>query len=307
MATSNQGQAASALDCLQMWTDELKLVENALVKAEAEAEKACACYESIRNIKIKLTGYQNQINTTHDIIVKIEAELDILFAQIHYDVCEKTSCTVEAMQILYCYIKNFFECLDDLSEEVMGIISSIECLNLSKPSIILECLKKLMEKLNAIVAMQEEIIKMIIEIVQAAIEIDKLLCLEEGTYSETAEDKSNLNVTDIGCSVAGFVYELCDYYSKPSDMESSLPEGLGEKTIFMTPPCTDLDKKFPIVNNEPESFYTELSSAVSNIDIICQQAKDDCDEKRKCADEIKACKENLINAIAAATEAKACK
>ncbi len=309
MATSSQQQALNDIDCLQMWKEELRRVQNALIKAEAEADRACSCYTTILNIKAKLNIYRDNINITNAIIVKIEAELGILLAQLQDDVCNKAQCTVEAMKVLYCFILDFFDCLDKLIvDNVTSLINEIECFNLNKPSIVLKCLQALLEKLTIVAAMQQAVIKQIIEVVECAIEVDKLLCLpEEGNEGDIS--------TGGNCSLENFVSVLNTYYSKNSEGKV-LNIGSGAVKIndddeqiqiglFMDEICTDISNEFPI--NNPNGFYGKLDTAVNVIEGVCVQVKEHCDDKRKDADELRACKENLENAIAAATEAKACK
>lgn len=292
MAASQQ-QANNDMDCLEMWKDELRQTQNILVKAEAEAQQACATYETIVSVKNKLNIYLDNIDATAFIISKIQDELAVFLSQIN-DACEKTECTVEAMKVLYCFIKEFFECTDTFSTTISGFITQIECLNLSgKPSIVLKCLQTLTEKLNVTIATQEAMIKLIIEIVQDAIEIDKLIC----------------NST---CgSLQSLVFALIKKHrsiaarKRDKDILLTFKSEPNTKTQFMSGlEGLNLIVQFPITD---EPTRMNLSDAVNAIDGVCEEAKEECDKQRQEADIVRACKQSLENAIAAATEAKACK
>ncbi len=290
-AQNNQGgqREGQGQSCLEEWKKDLEKVQNALVRKSAEANQAYLAMSNSSVWEGKLKTYWENVDKTNKLILEVTAELTVFNGQ-SSTVCTNTGHVVSAVDVLFCFLKDFFRCTDRLSINLSTLINQIKCLNEPNlgSSILLKCLGDLSDKLNAAIAAQQEILKLIVTILKQARMLNSTVCATEG---------------DEGCSFIGLIETLSVRFNHEAE------EG---NPISDMPDCPDesscdgaftLDPKMPL---EQDEYYTKTKSQYELSQQETAQLKKDyyilLEEQKKLVD----CKKSLSDAIDAAESAKSC-
>lgn len=173
---SNQQQD---ITCMTTWEDELKTTQNQLVEVCAERDKFQKQYNNATTWTNKLKKYWDWIQETEELIKIIASELQV-FKKHTNKVCMNTKCTNEAVEILYCCVIAFYQCTDQLKQQIYDLFNKIDCLNdpeiNTSSSVIYKCLTTLTTKLEEALQKQKETLANMIEVLKCAYMLDESIC-----------------------------------------------------------------------------------------------------------------------------------
>lgn len=271
--------------CIKNWEEDLKKTTNKLKKVCAEKDRYSDKFTNAAHWESKLKRYWDSILVTEELAKKVASDLE-LFKAHTAKVCENTTCTVEGVKILYCYVRDMFECTDALNEYIAVLLTDIDCLKdqslNAKSSIIVGCLKTISVKLNEAILNQQEVIKKIIQILQYAFLLDESICSPHCSLKwqlEKLEDlfpKTNGSWEDRDdCQVS----ESCDAAIEP---RPELPIG---KDVF-----------YNLTKNQHGSSVLEKD-----------QIRKDFDDWRRACEALISCQASLKEALETSRAVQACK
>ena len=164
--------------CIKSWEEDLKKTTNKLKRVSAEKNRYSDKFTNAANWEDKLKRYWDGILVTEELAKKVASEID-LFKDHTAKVCDNTDCTVDAVKILFCYVRDLFQCTDELNEYIAVLLTEIKCLDPSlnaKSSIIIGCLKSISDKLNEAILKQQEVLKKMIQILQYTFLLHESIC-----------------------------------------------------------------------------------------------------------------------------------
>jgi hypothetical protein len=210
----NPGDSTCVECCYDSWQDELKTVTqkyNSAVETAMQLQNKLTFITDRRN---KYRKWVDEINSAQELSKEICNQLELIALQsdkIWYNSCK----AVEAIEILFCMIRDFFMQLDLIKTQYDDIQNCIT--NNSDPSLIkgqgiLKSLDDYKTKLDIVIKLRDDIIKNIV----AAVKIANLLrnnistkdCPADG-YNPCASDQKPCAGTD---SFYGFKTIICDWF-----------------------------------------------------------------------------------------------
>ena len=294
-------------NCLEQWKEDLIATSNALIKTQAKAAQAYQLYAYSATWENKLKIYCENVEQTNDLIAEILVELGQFCGQVQV-VCENTKCVVQALDVLFCYLKDFFTCTDALNTSLSNLINRIKCLNDPNlgSSIILKCLNDMSEKLTATIAGQREILKLIINILKMARILKEMICESEehdcGLYDQLGALLLRFNHS--GSTPGASVSTNPD--SSPAPAPSTNPDTESPSCEDEEASCTgELDNK-PVMPLDQDDYWDTTKDQYSRAQEESATNKANYDACREEQKKLEACKKRLSDAVAAAEEAKAC-
>ena len=269
-------------DCIKKWESDLRKATNALVKKQAELNKAQKKYENAQTWDKKLESLFKDLKQTDERSANVLEEIGVL-SSILEKVCENTACVKEVVEILYCMIKEFYECTDQLKQKLTNIKREIECLNdpglNASTSIVIKCIEDLCAKIDEAIKSQQELIKKLIEVVKCTCELYESLCGED-------------------CSLSTIIV----------DLETLFSQGPGEANAeCKTDSCNANLQPKPTMPLNCDPFYKQINDQTKNAEKELEEAKKEYSDLRKERDKLLSLKNSLAEAIKAAQAAKACK
>ncbi len=278
---SNSNQRDTA-DCIKNWENDLRKASNALTKKQAELNRAEASYDNAQKWATKLDdlckGLIKTDELSKDVLEEIRQVISILIK-----VCENTACVKEVIEILYCIIKDFFECTDALKQKLADIKREIECLNdpglNTSTSIILKCIEDLCLKIDDALKTQQDLIKQVIEVVRCICQLNESLC-------------------GIDCSLRSQINDLETLFSQGPEENGGNCE---------TDSCDEKLQPKPSMPLDCDPFYTDSKETAEKANSELDAAKERRSELRKERDGLLSLRNSLIDAIEAAKAAKDCK
>ncbi len=289
-------------DCLSTWKEELRKTSNALKIEQAKSDKAQITYANASVWESKLKSYWTNIQKSNEIGIKISDELKSF--KKHTDiVCQKTDCSVQALELIFCLIKEFFECTDDLKEKVSDLQKQIECRNEPglnpQSSKVLQCLKNFSDKLDLAIAGQQELIKMVINVVKCAIQIHESICSTPCGLRELL-----VKLIDIfeGCGDQEEVQVSSKKGHKHEDHHKDEDPECGPDNS-----CNAKLEPVPVMPISDDPYYTGTEDQYNKAKSEKETYKKEADEAKEKTETLASFKKSLEDAIAAAVEAKACK
>lgn len=313
--------------CYDTWQNELKVVTqkyNSANETAAQLQKMLAFVTDRRN---KYRKWLDELNNAQDLAVEICNQLELIALQsdkIWYNSCK----AVDAIEILFCMIRDFFMQIDLIKTQYDDLQNCIT--NNTDPSLvrgqgILKSLDDYKAKLDVVIKLKDDIIKNII----AAIKIANLIrnsistkeCPDEDHKYDPCADNPTPCAGDDN-SYYGFKTVICEWYNAFKCDVDCVDTGTGDTnteakgqqkqydTNVIQSDCGDDSCElvptfdFPICNNSykkcvqdwlsaDESKYTELTD-------LLQKAN-----KKKEA--LTACKTSLDKAIKAVDPKERCK
>ena len=272
----------SAKNCLEDWEQDLKDASNKLRQALEEKAGYGAKFSNASQWEGKLRLFWSCIQHTWELNKKIAGHL-VLFHEQTELVCRNVECSQLAIKHLFCGVKEIFECTDYLKEKIADFFMKVECLNddsiNANTSFIIECITNILIKLQEAIAKQQQIIKMVIDIMKCINEIEEAIC-------------------DDDCGVKGKVHYLITLYPKPE--EEPGPCDLEKSCTATLEPCPErpfnCDKvyiytrdQFDLAGKEKEEVREELEEACKEWETLasCERSLRDAIE---CSKAVKECR-----------------
>jgi len=289
MAVKEKDHSNDTQDCSLTWKDQLKQAKNGYAVQKSLTDKAYVEYTNSAVWENKLKVYWDNIQATNELGKKISNEL-LLFKKHTDRVCTNTQCTVEALEYLFCIVKDFFDCTDQLKGELSDLQKLIDCLNNPdlKPgsSIILTCLKDFSDKLDAAIAGQHDLLKMVINVLKCARQLHESVCSTDCSLTTQLDDL------------------ICLFNTPESEGEAASDDhDCGDSSQS----CHGMLKPKPAMPLEDDPYYKKTKDQFEKSEQETDQLESDYNAAREEAEKILSYKNSLMDAINAAEAAKDCK
>lgn len=330
--------------CYSNWRAELKTVLKSYHQEKEAADQIQKKLNLISERKSKYRQWLDEINKAEELARMICYQLEIISGQTR-KVWYSASKATEAIELLFCMVRKFFQEVDYLKlryDELWKCIEKNTHPSLEGGKGIIECLKKYLEKLEAIIKTRDDIVKFIVETIKLA------NLLQNNIYTKTLDPKLNpcdpekiecVECKDASAHEYGFLSLIIGWYCEldchndcpptsgpcadkpPKDSSKgnnpSAQQSYQQKRPTPPPPpppsddkCGDKDcelvpiLQFPICNSEYKGCVTGWWETD---DCAVKQLSDDLKEKNKVKEGLLACKTSLEKAITEADPANKCK
>jgi hypothetical protein len=275
--------------CYDTWTDELKEVNTKFSEADEEAKHMLMELNYISERRDKLKIWYDELTKANDLSQYICDHLEVMQDQID-KVAKNTSYAVQAIQILYCMIRDFYMQIDLIKTKYDEIYTCIRCLNdpvLVPGQGILKCLEEYGKKLNIVIATRDELLKMVMMAIYTAYRINKNLAQEYGLYMVIGEWRITFNC-DENCG--GASVSPSDYKTQSSGIQTSYEKEQEKKKKCKLAPRL----QFPICN---DPYYGEIKDKYENDKGKASELAKDLIDLNKKKESLMACKQSLEAAI----------
>jgi hypothetical protein len=299
--------------CYDTWQVELTSVTQ---KYSSAVEKATQLQNKLTFITDRRNKYRkwlDEINNAQDLAVAICSQLELIAVQsdkIWYNSCK----TVDAVELLFCMIRDFFMQLDLIKtqyDDIQNCITNNTDPSLVKGQGILKALDDYKAKLDIVMKLRDDIIKNIVTAVKIANLIRNNIstkdCNYEG-YNPCAKDPKPCAGNDI---FYGFKTVICEWYNDfkcdvkcvdEGSTDTSTQTSAQPKTGTIHSDCGDGDCEliptfdFPICNNTYKACLQKWLAAdeTEYKDLTGQLL-----EANKEKEALTACKNSLVKAIKA--------
>ena len=301
--TTGEDSANREPDCVKNWEEDLKNITNQLLEICAKKNQAEFAYANASEWEGKLKMYCDAIEKTEALTIEINNVLIVFSAQLEV-ICKNTVCLIEATEILYCLVKESFDCMDGLKEKLTAIMREIECQTLpnisSKTSIVLQCLTIICNKVDEAKAYQHDLIKKVIDILKCAQQLNEMICGD-------------------CCGIRHFIHKMCHAFGIVHTSTDS-----GEEPKPADCPEEDEEENFTVcgiticscdaeILNKPEFplensiYFTKTKGQYGKAKTEKGELQVVFNDQRKMCEELTSCKKSLEDAIEASKAAKECK
>ena len=315
--------------CYDAWRAELKIIYRRYGHATERANQLSKKLVFFTERRNKYKTWLEELDKANDLARKICDQLSILAVQsdkIWYNSCK----AVEAIEILFCMIRDFYMQIDYLKkryDELQRCITQNPDSSLVKGTGILKALEEYGAKLDAVIKTRDDIIKFIVD----AIRISNLIRNNISTL-ECPRDKNNAykpcDPNPKPCqSVDGVVYYgfktiICEWYNafkcdvecEGENQNGQTQTGQGQTQtqtiagkIQGTPPeeCSlEPAFEFPLCNdNYRKTIYSRYEDDIKKVNKLTKDLNDANKEKEA----LLACKNGLDKAIKEADPKERCK
>ncbi|MEO8568602.1 MAG: hypothetical protein ABI419_05690 [Ginsengibacter sp.] len=305
--------------CYDTWQDELKIVTQKYNSAKETAEQLQKKLAFITDRRNKYRKWLDELNNAQDLAHEICNQLELIAVQsdkIWFNSCK----AVDAIEILFCMIRDFFMQIDLIKtqyDDLQNCITNNTDPSLVKGQGILKSLDDYKAKLDIIIKLKDDIIKNIV----AAVKIANLIrngistrdCNYE-SYDPCAADPKPCVGDDN--SYYGFKTIICEWYNAfacdvpCADAAPSTDSKAQSETNAIEDDCGDTDCEllptfdFPICNNAYKTCVQNWLSAdeAAYTDLTAQ-----LQEANKKKEALTACKNSLDKAIKAVDPKERCK
>jgi hypothetical protein len=168
--------------CWDVWNWELINVNIELKDVGYELADAQKHLTVVTTRYNRLKTWHDELTAANELSFKICRQLDLIEDQLE-SICKNTCFTVNAVEILYCMIREFYYTVDELQEKYDCIMNCIKCLNipaLNTTSGIGKVLTDYGTALTAVIQTRAAMIALIMTIVDGALKLHDELCDECG-------------------------------------------------------------------------------------------------------------------------------
>lgn len=309
--------------CYDEWQDQLKVVNQTYGQAGEQADQLKKKLLFITDRRDRYRTWVSELDKTEEKARQICHQLEIIATQsnkIWYNSCK----AVEAIEILFCMIRDFYYQVDYLKKRYDVLVS---CLNVNhdasliKGQGILKYLDEYVLKLEIIIKTRDDIIKSALQAIQIANLIRNNIstreCPDKSDNYDPCQSTEELcpDCTDELNTFYGFKTIICQWYkefkcdvacggteTKSSDPDCAPSTGgdSGDTENCALLPAFD----FPICNDAyKKSVETWLKTDEAAVAAISIELKDVNKDKES----LQACRNSLIKAIATVDPNERCK
>ena len=239
-----------------------------------------------------LKKWYDELSNADELARKICDQLAVVLIQTK-KVGTNTKCAVEAIQILFCMIRDFYKRVDYLVTRYNQLINCIKCLNSSllvPGEGLYKCLEDYYAKLEIVVKTRDELIKKVILALKLATKIHKHIGGKHG-YKKLIKAWIDALNCDESC---GCPQDQRRGRAAQNDSTS----GDGDK-CKLRPMLS-----FPICNDE---YYQEVGEKLNKDENKVDQLKDQLRQKNQEKEGLLACKQSLDAAIKEVDPKNRCK
>lgn len=288
------GPSGQPTDCVEAWGEDLKKVTNDYNKVAAEADQALSNYNNASGWKARLTLWLDQLDKTNSSSLSITTELSVFIERVN-TTCFNTVQTEKAIRVLLCEIKAIFDCFvtyaaqTGLKDQITDLHKKVSCLTVidgTEKDQILKCIEDYDAKVKAVCALQNDLLKKLVDIYKCVSLLYAAVCETEGLKD---------NLTQLS---ADFPKDLV----KPNPtLPPDDPNQLGSQLFPCDPTVAKPKPEIPIAQG---TYYTTMSAECDLAEKEVQKLKLDWEAKRKLRDKLLARKNSLTDAIKAAEAAE---
>ncbi len=222
--------------CYNKWTDELKKVNENYKKAEEKAKQVSAELNYVTETRDQFKKWFDELNKTGDLQKAVCDQLEVLLAQSE-KVDINAEYTGDAVEIIFCMLRDYYIQLDKLKEKYNAIMDCIRCLNspnLAPGTGLVKLFEDLGKKLDAAIASREDLLKKIIEAMSISRKIDLHMGCDFGLYTIVQKWTQTMNCSEAcgggqqeqkkGASKQGIqpVEEGCECWEEPCHLQPRL-------------------------------------------------------------------------------------
>lgn len=318
--------------CYDTWQDELKQVTTKYTSKVEEVNQMEKRLGVITDRRNRFKKWIDELNEAEEKSRAICHQLDILAAQsekIWYNSCKAN----EAIEILYCMIRDFYFQVDEIKrryDQIQNCVNSNNDPALVKDQGILKCLGEYYKKLDEVMKTRADIVKAIVEAISLAQLIRNSISTKDCPCGDDKYNPCDKTKKSCDCSDTvpfyGFKTIICEWYCdfacwedcKPckDDGNTTQTAQTAQASPTQAPTTTDTDPckqdccpltpcvEFPICNDpykcKVEKWYEKDDGCVRS---ITEKLRDAKKEKEALA----ACKTSLENAIKEVNPKDRCK
>ncbi len=313
--------------CYDTWQDELKVVTQKYNSAKETADQLQKKLVFITDRRNKYRKWLDELNNAQDLAIEICNQLELIAVQsdkIWYNSCK----AVDAIEILFCMIRDFFMQIDLIKtqyDDLQNCITNNTDPSLVKGQGILKSLDDYKAKLDIVIKLRDDIIKNIV----AAIKIANLIrnnistkdCPDKDHPYDPCADNPTPCVGDDN-SYYGFKTVICEWYNAFKCDVDCVDAGTGNTnaeskgqqqqydTNVIQSDCGDDSCElvptfdFPICNN---SYKICVQNWLSADESKYAELTEELQKANKKKEALTACKNSLDRAIKAVDPKERCK
>jgi hypothetical protein len=181
--------------CYDNWVIELQDVGKKYKSVNEQAIQFNDQYKFVASQRDKLKSWKDDLDKTDDLIRTLCGQFDIVSTQAS-KICINAEKTVEAIEYLFCMVRELFEQIDLLVVTYNQIDNCIKCLNdsqLPEDSGIRKCLKNYWDKLVILVNAKTDVIKAVMNAISLAELLHEDICSDYGLVKIISEWKGYLH------------------------------------------------------------------------------------------------------------------
>lgn len=156
--------------CYNTWASELEQVNSDMNRLREEAFQMDEQYNFLTGRRDKFKFWFDDLVRTDQLATVICDEFEVILSQTE-KICTNSHKTVEAINILFCMIRDFYMQLDYLQTRYTDLTNCISCLNssdLPETSGIRKCLSMYNDKLQAVITTRTDIMQAIMLAIKSA-------------------------------------------------------------------------------------------------------------------------------------------
>ncbi len=168
--------------CYDNWVSELKVVKQKYGLASEKARQLNDDYLFSGQQRDKLKAWLDDLVKAEQLATAVCDQFSVMSAQAE-KICVNTDKTAEAIRILFCMIRDFYEKVDEIVESWNYIDNCIKCINsdeLPEGSGIRKCLKNYKDKVDGLLKTRVDLLKAVMAAVNTANGLHAGICGEYG-------------------------------------------------------------------------------------------------------------------------------
>jgi hypothetical protein len=181
--------------CYDSWVTELKKVRQDYSRVSENAKQLSDEYNLTAAERDKLKSWLDDLIKTDQLSMALCDQFAVLGSQVE-KICTNAEKTVEAIGILFCMIRDFYEQVDQILIYWNQIDNCIKCLNsedLPEGSGIRKCLKNYKDKLDALIKTRNDLLKAIMTAIATANALHAGICSDYGLDKVISDWEAILN------------------------------------------------------------------------------------------------------------------
>jgi len=168
--------------CYDTWNVELKQTNLLFAQVNEEAKQIGEKYKYITLERDKFKGWLDDLIMVDQLSRELCIQFQVIGAQAER-ICINSHKAIEAIDILFCMVRDLFEQVDaiqDIYNQIQTCITKLNREELPENSGIRKCLKIYQEKLDAVKKTRDELIKALMKLIRDAYVLHEGICSDYG-------------------------------------------------------------------------------------------------------------------------------
>ena len=281
--------------CSNSWTDELQKVTHDYNQVNEQSVQYTEHYKFITAERDKIKIWLDDLVKADQLAKALCSQFEVMESQTE-KICINTEKTVQAIEIIFCMIRDLYEQVDAIVTIYNDIDTCIRTLNsdeLPADSGIRKCLKMYMDKVDAVIKTRTDLIKAIMACIEQALSLHEGLCSDFGLEKILEQWHTLLNCDEKCIDNSGTPP------TQPSCKETIPPPDPSTGDCNLLPILT-----LPICNDAHYLWVSDkYKTDVKDADDLAQQLV----EVNKKKESLSACKTSLETAIKEVDAQQICK